>query len=325
MTSHVFTSADSATFPTGIFYIFPVEQTPSLAATSVQDCLKPAGFPPVILQNKVLTATAMTFDEPLLPNFTYPNPTVGLVIARRVGASVALSDPLVAFSTHRSIVGNLDTTLPAGLASIKVRWPSPAGAIALQPTWTYESGPFSFLGNAVFGNDTINLLGTLGGTQTFANPRTFNAPGQSVPFFQSGSLVSQTGSTFINPLLSTDRSTASTMSARKYEVWDGGDLVRWRVDEIYGYGSLGTAYTFNIWGSNDTSIDYTAGTTDFVSPAKWTLLGTASNLNVGAAFYGGSVDPNYYRYIKFEGNPNPTSTVPAELQLYGAVRLPFAL
>lgn len=299
MPAFIFNSAPTGNFATSNYYLVPVTATPLITNTTRANVAEVAGFTPVLLSNKVVSPSSLTFDDYTIPAFTYPLTVFGLVLVEKVGMSAPTStDAVVSYVPFTNSLGQEFTASP-GTFSIPVDF-GVDGAIKIQGVYRYSSGAYVNGANGGLPNGIITLMGTRNNTVAFANPH--NTTKLSV--------INGTGG-LVDTL--TDRVNGNSIGSA---VW-GFDFLtgRIRVTDL-GVRSDNLAIPFTWHGSNNLTAGFTAA--GLVVSGDWTLLASGTTIANDWRILTSSDVTTFWRYLKLTPNSLSNGQYYREVEFYNS-------
>jgi hypothetical protein len=283
MTNFVFNAANAAIgstldLSTGVYYSHLVTAIPPITATTVAQLTMISNAPsyaPVILTGLSYTATKWTFSDFSFPKLVFATAPIGHVVCKRLGASPAMTDPVICYS---DFVNSVDQIIIPGVGAYSqvVRF-GVNGAISFTNRFEYSSGAYISGANAGFPYGLIYLLGSNNNTQAFSNPSPSKIKvyaGQSPSY----SLVTD----------KTDRTSISSFVDSIVLDFAPG------VVKVADVGIIASA-SATIYGAK-TLPNTTA--TEFDNLGLWTSLGQIPTTGVGWRLIANTLNPTeYYRFL----------------------------
>jgi hypothetical protein len=308
MASFTFPSANAGNFATSTFYLVVVESQPAINLTSRVGLAEPLGQAPTALSNKVLTSTALSFDNVTLAPYNYPNALVGSVLCRQLGGSPSVNDEVIRYAQFTNAL-DVPIVINPGLTTLQVDFEG--SALSLQNVWIYNSGAFSNPGSVNPANGLINLIGTNNGTAAYAN---IFANGFATGVEQSVSVSATTN--FPNQHL-VDRSTGSTATNQSrglFAIDFGASKIRiseWAA--IFSNTNSGIVYT--LAGSNSLPGGFVPS--EIRNDANWTNLCSLS-LNVNWGLVSSGDNQTFWKYLRIASSLDYNTSSIREIEFFNS-------
>jgi hypothetical protein len=269
----LFPPANSEDLSTGTYYAHLVTAEPNSTSTTAAALTisTVSNYVPIILTGLTYNTLKWTFNNFSFPTYNFTTAPIGIVICKRVGASVSSSDPIIYYG---SLLNNLsqDIILTTGKYTISITFPT-KGIIIFQNYYNYTSGAYSPTQTIPPG--LLYLLATRNGTQTW----------QTLTDNSIIPLVSASLDLFnrnLDNVFIVQNKWAFSFGSRRIKV---GTFAFWSRDTTPGHN-------WNLYGSN---IYIGSGSVDI--PTDWTLMGTSSTIAAGLNFITCN-STTYFKYFK---------------------------
>jgi hypothetical protein len=282
MSSFLFAAVSLNNFSAAKTYYFQAVATvPSVGFTVISQIVDQISTPQV-LTGATFVGQVLSFPDQSFTARTYSVAHVGFVMAERVGAAFAGTDPLVAFVPHLN--SSLQPIVqPVGTYAISLDFAA-AGFITIIDAWQYQVGAYTVSAAAL---DTIGLfalIGTKNNTVAYVSPAT-STPVAIETFGTAGTI---TPSLFVG-----------TSSVLARVSGQNAVMMRFRNNADVSFGAngqfvyTGTAGLVKIYGSNNLKQGWSLLSLE--DDTNWTEICNITNTLVSPLF---STNGTFYRFFK---------------------------